>query len=254
MPSFGSTCIMTCLPAHSCCFMCPSSSGSGRAHSGAHPVSDKRSRFCSRPLYNPTALRLKHLHLADEPAARRGLALHLLELLGAPLGAWRCSNAAARDTDAAETLGPQLAAALSAVSGDLVSPFPGPDPTLNPDSHAGGSARASGGCAAWLSPECFYACSHQGAPAADAGSGAAAASEAAPAAAAPSAAGSRSQPPHPAHAWFQVCLRSGRVKGSVTLCRRAMCTVASFCCHKQTSLNVWFLCLTLSPDTNSLEP
>lgn len=135
--------------------------------------------------------------VADQPAARRRLALHLLELLGAPLGAWRCSNAAAGDADAAESLGPELAAALAAVGGDPASP--NPDPGC-PDE---GAARAPRGSAAWLSPDGFYACSAADALAGGAGGADAAASGAPPAAAAPSAATPRSQPLQPAPAWFQ---------------------------------------------------
>lgn len=140
---------------------------------------------------------------ADQPAARRHLALHLLELLGAPLGAWRCSNAAAGDADAADALGPQLAAALAAVGGDPASPGPDPDLARNPGSHAGGAARAPQGCAAWLSPDGYYACSAPDALAVDAGSAAAEASGAPLAAAVSSAATPRPQPLHPAPAWFQ---------------------------------------------------
>ena len=139
----------------------------------------------------------------DQPAARRRLALHLLELLGAPLGAWRCSNAAAGDADAADALGPQLASALAAVGGDPASPGPDPDLAPSPGSHAEGAARAPQGCAAWLSPDGYYACSAPDAQAVGASGAAAAASGAPSAAAAPSAAMPRSQPLHPAAAWFQ---------------------------------------------------
>ncbi|KAK9818916.1 hypothetical protein WJX81_005554, partial [Elliptochloris bilobata] len=143
----------------------------------------------------------------DEPAAQRRLALQLLELLGAPLGAWRCSNAAARDTDAAVALGPELAGALAALAGDGVNPNPDPNRGADSNGKALGAAGGSRAGAAWLSPEGFYGRLDGpagGAPAADGSGAAVPVSEARPAAAAPGAACAGAQPPPPAApAWFQ---------------------------------------------------
>ncbi len=162
---------------------------------------------------------------------RRDLALQLLEVLGAPLGPWRCSNAAARAADAADMLPPELAAALAALDGpsrrgaSLAVPssdtgpqrngLKGQDPCPNIDPQGvRAAAKGSRRCGvAWLSPDGFYGGLSQGREGTSDDVGAlgnegggtaavAADSMVEPASAAGAAPGE--QPIHPAPAWFQV--------------------------------------------------
>jgi hypothetical protein len=108
---------------------------------------------------------------ADDPGARHELALALLELLGAPLGAWRSSNDAAAAADAADALPPALAAALGALGGGCAA-APETAPGAQPP-------------AAWLDPDGFFDALGDGDS--DAGAAGAGAPRRAP----------------PMHAWFQ---------------------------------------------------
>ncbi len=133
---------------------------------------------------------------ADDPGARHELALALLELLGAPLGAWRSSNDGAAAADAADALPAELAAALGALGGGGPAPRgtePGPKPP-----------------AAWLDPDGFFDALGDGES--DAGAGGAGALQRAP----------------PMHAWFQARLVAGRFAALAGLCGPARALLSSF--------------------------